>query len=1079
MKETLLKLKLFTVLGIFIISPLFSKEKLNSSLFPLENNSKKDGFVFYQVVDNAPPTIPTMVKVIENTGTSLTLSWKASTDNVGVTSYDIYRNSFFVGNSNSTTFTSKGLASNTWYTFKIRARDAAGNVSEEAGIEIKTLDITPPTRPTKLTASEITRSSVYLSWSPSTDNDRVVGYQIFQGGNLLVGTSTGTKFRVTGLTSDNTYSFSVRARDADGNYSEKSIGLIIETSDGTPPTVPSGLSAEKITPTTFNLSWTPSIDNIAVAGYEVYQNGRLLGTTTSTNYAISKLTANTSYSFTIKSKDTSANISAESSVFTVTTPPDYCVSKGFSSTLGITISRVKIGSIDSKQNPDQLITELKKGETYAITIAGREYLSGRTQFGQRYAVWIDYNGDLDFYDSGERVWNHEVTTNCPVIGTFTVPETAINGNTRIRITSQGDEVGIPYPCGDYTGTYNYGRTEDYTVNIINSTKDNNASVAPSNLSASGTDWTATNLSWSAPANTANIIGYEIYQESTLIGSSETNSFSVKGLKQITGYVFTVKAKKNDGTLSAASTPLLVTTIKAPIPYTPTDLKALKITATKADLSWAHSKNESGLDITYYIYATYYPNNNTLVGKTKDLFTTMKLMNSTIYDEVKIKAIDEMGNESGMSKSISIRPASFNPAPLPPTDLTASEITTSSVVLTWTASKNDPAISSYSVYRNSILVGSLTNGETTFKVTDLKDNTDYTFTVSANMEDAYSSESNKISIKTVALPGYCKPEISKTKRDQITSFDFGSLVRDAPSNGYTDDTAYTASLTPGQQSTIILSVTRNRYNSPKNMSNGLAIWIDLNGDKDFDDAGELVWSNSYQNPSSLDFTAIATFTLPSTVMTGKTGLRIAMKENGIPTSCQQFTYGEIRDFTVDIKKRIIEFEAPSIPKNLSVSNITKSSAVLSWEESTDNIAVTGYDIYQGNTLIGTTNLTSYTLTGLSEGTSYSYTIKAKDYAKNISASSDPVSVTTTTLSVENHDQKKNQYILYPNPAAQRLFIQQPDTTAAIYKISNLNGQVVLQGSLNENGIEVNSLSSGVYIIELKNDGKTIIKKFVKN
>ncbi|MNP95370.1 Exoglucanase B precursor [compost metagenome] len=1080
MKGNLLNPKLFAVLAILIFSSSFSKEKMNSHLFLSENNSKKDVLGLFQSTDKEKPTAPTELKVSENTGTSLTLSWKASTDNVGVTSYDIYAGSFFAGNSKSTSFTIKGLASNTWYSFKVVAKDAAGNVSAETGIGTKTLDITPPTRPTALTSTQVTRTSVSLSWTGSTDNERVVAYDIFQGGNLLVGTSTITRFTVTGLASDNTYAFSVRARDADGNYSEKSIALIVETLDGKPPTVPTGISADEITSTSIKLSWNPSIDNNSVTGYQVYRHGTLLGTTTSTSFIASNLIPNNAYSFTIKAKDANSNFSAESEIFTVNTiptPPDYCVSKGFSTVLGITLSRVQLGTIDSKQNPTQLSTELKKGETYAITVSGSEYLTGQTQFGQRYAVWIDYNGDLDFYDSGERVWNNEVTNLTPVIGTFTVPETAIIGATRIRITSQGDGVGIPSPCGDYTGTYNYGRTEDYTVNIVNSTKDSNPSTAPFNLTASETTWTTTNLSWSPPANTPNIIGYEIYQESTLIGSSETNSFSVTGLKQVTGYVFTVKAKKADGILSAASNPLLVKTIRAPWPGRPTNLQALKITSTKADLAWTPSQNTSGLDLTYYIYGSYYRNNNTLLGKTKNPFITILFSNS-YYDDVNVVAIDEMGNDSGSSNKISIKAAQANPAPLPPTDLTATEITTSSVKLTWTASKTDPPVSSYYIYKNSILIGKVNNGETTFKVTDLDANTEYNFIVYTNVEDSYQSSTEKILTKTASLPGYCKPEISKTKRDQIISFDLGSLVRSAPANGYTNDSSYITSFTPGQESTIIMAIDRYPNNSPKNMSNGLAVWIDFNGDKDFDDAGELVWSGLYTNPSSLDFTAIAKFMLPTTVTTGKTGLRIAMKENGIPTPCEQFAYGEIRDFTVDIKKPIIEFEAPSVPVNLSVSNITKTSAILSWNESTDNIAVTGYDIYQGSLLIGSTNLTTFTVNGLSAENTYSFTLKAKDYAKNTSASSEPISFTTSNLSIDEHDSKVNQYILYPNPADHRLFVQQPNNTEFLYKISNMNGQILLQGNLSQNSIEVSPLSSGIYIIELKNEEKIIIRKFIK-
>lgn len=1072
MIKTLLKIRLRFTLIILILVPLLAQANFHTPL--------------PQPADTEAPTAPTNLKATEITGSSITLSWTASTDNVGVVSYEIYQGvNILMGNSTTTTFVVTPLVSNYVYFFKIKAKDAAGNISiASISLSTKTLDITPPTRPAKLTASGATASTINLSWTASTDNEAVVAYDIYQGGNLLIATSANTNFTIAGLMPDNYYTFAVRARDAAGNVSEKSVPLLCETLDTQPPTAPTGIIAAEVTQTTVNLFWSSSIDNRGVSSYEIYKDGYIIGTSKTSSFSVANLTANTNYSFSVKALDAAGNTSLENNAVSITTKakvPDYCVSTGFSSVLGIYINRVQIGSIDTKQTQPQTSTELKKGETYAITITPNEYFSGSTQFGQRYAVWIDYNGDLDFYDDGELVWNHEVTTLSPVIGTFVVPETAGNGPTRIRITTQGDGVGIPYPCGDYTGTYNYGETEDYTVNIVNSAKDPNASIAPSNLKASEISWATTNLSWSAPANTPGIIGYEIYQESVLIGSSETTSFSVAGLMQITGYNFTVKAKKADGTLSTASSPLLVTTIRAPKPGAPTNLAVSGITASKIDLSWTPSQNVSGQDITYSVYLTYYPVNNSFAGKTKDPYISLKNLISDTNYSITVKAVDEMGNEA-ISGSISAITLSRIPGPLPPTDLIASEITTSSLTLTWTASKNDPSVAYYDIYNGSDKIGTVNNGTTTFKVNGLKDDSQYSFTVRAFLEDSYASDASAISVKTVSLPKYCVPELSKVKRDYIADLDFGSLTRSYSSySGYTDATIYTASLTPGQESTIIMSIDRSVYNTPKSESSGLAIWIDLNGDKDFDDEGELVWSALYQNPSSSDFTAVANFTLPTTVMTGKTRMRITMKENGIPTSCEKFAYGEIKDFTVDIKKPIAEFEAPTKPTNLSASNTTVSSTELSWTPSTDNMGVKAYDIYEDNTLVGTTDLTTFTVTGLNTKTTYSFTIKAKDYAQNISEISNALSVTTSaTLSVEDYNaSNKKDYILHPNPTSEKLFIRLPGDKKTTFKLSNLTGQNVGQGNVDELGIDVSQLSSGVYLIELNDGEKSVSKKFIKN
>ncbi len=85
--------------------------------------------------------------------------------------------------------------------------------------------------------------------------------------------------------------------------------------------------------------------------------------------------------------------------------------------------------------------------------------------------------------------------------------------------------------------------------------------------------------------------------------------------------------------------------------------------------------------------------------------------------------------------------------------------------------------------------------------------------------------------------------------------------------------------------------------------------------------------------------------------------------------------------------------PSTPTGVTVTATTSSSVSLSWTASTDNTAVTGYDVYRDGTLAGTTATTSFTDTGLSAATKYAYTVKAVDGAGNVSAASSAVTATT--------------------------------------------------------------------------------------
>ncbi|WP_375143055.1 hypothetical protein [Paenibacillus sp. D2_2] len=96
----------------------------------------------------------------------------ASTDNVGVTNYDIYNGSTLAASVNGTTLTAviNNLTANTAYTFTVKAKDAAGNVSAASNAVTVTTDATspvdtdPPTAPTNLTSTAKTQTSVTLVW---------------------------------------------------------------------------------------------------------------------------------------------------------------------------------------------------------------------------------------------------------------------------------------------------------------------------------------------------------------------------------------------------------------------------------------------------------------------------------------------------------------------------------------------------------------------------------------------------------------------------------------------------------------------------------------------------------------------------------------------------------------------------------------------------------------------------------------------------------------------------------------------------------------------------------------------------
>ena len=282
-------------------------------------------------------------------------------------------------------------------------------------------DTVAPTAPT-LTASGTTQTTTSLSWTGATDNVAVTGYDVYQGTTLLGSTTTATTYAVSGLTASTTYTFTVKAKDAAGNVSVASNAVAVTTlapvPDTTAPTAPT-LSASGTTLTTTNLSWTGATDNVGVTGYNVYQGTTLLGsTTTATSFAVTGLTASTTYTFYVQAKDAAGNISVASN----------------------------------------------------------------------------------------------------------------------------------------------------TVSVTTLTPDTTAPTAPT-LSASGTTATTTNLSWTGATDNVAVTGYDVYKGTTLLGSTTTaTTFAVTGLTASTAYTFTVKAKDAAGNVSVASNTVSVTTLANTVTY---------------------------------------------------------------------------------------------------------------------------------------------------------------------------------------------------------------------------------------------------------------------------------------------------------------------------------------------------------------------------------------------------------------------------------------------------------------------------------------------------------------------------------
>ena len=235
------------------------------------------------------------------------------------------------------------------------------------------------------------------------------------------------------------------------------------------------------------------------------------------------------------------------------------------------------------------------------------------------------------------------------------------------------------------------------------------------------------------------------------------------------------------------------------------------------------------------------------------------------------------------------------APSTPASLVASGTTSSTTNLAWNASTDNVAVTGYNVYRGTTLLGSTTATVRTYSVTGLTASTAYTFSVKAkDAANNLSASSNVVNVTTLAGSAvtYCASTSSSTADEKIGRVVLGTINNPSTGTaGYENFTALSTNLTRGTANTITItpSWTSTVY------SEGYAVWIDYNKNGLFTDAGELVYSKATSTATS----ASGSFTVPATATVGSTRMRVSMKYNGIPTSCETLSYGQVEDYSVNI------------------------------------------------------------------------------------------------------------------------------------------------------------------------------------
>jgi len=468
-----------------------------------------------QAADTTPPSMPSAVTVSVVSDSELDLNWTASTDNVAVAGYLVYRDGAPLATlSGVTAYQNTGLSEDTAYSYSVQALDAAGNVSPQSTAVIgrtRKKDRIAPSTPTGLVATAVSTAQINLSWAASTDNVAVTAYQVLRGGALVASLGNVTTYQDGSLNANTTYVYTVQALDAAGNASAPSTpasATTVAALDTIPPTTPTNLVGNAVSATQINLSWSPSTDNVAVANYRLYRNSVQVATLTSTTWQDTGRSPATTYTYRADAVDSSGNASGLSAAVTVSTPsaPDTTPPTTPSGLVATAVSDTKIN--------------LSWGpSTDNVGVTGYRVIR---------------NGSL-------------LTTLASVT---TFQDSGLNAATTYTYGVQAlDAAGNVSPQSNAASA------------TTQPTPDTTPPTTPSGVSATAVSATKINVSWSASTDNVAVAGYRLYRDGVLLAAvGNVTTAQDTGLAPGTTHTYNVDAVDAAGNASGKSNSAAATTL---------------------------------------------------------------------------------------------------------------------------------------------------------------------------------------------------------------------------------------------------------------------------------------------------------------------------------------------------------------------------------------------------------------------------------------------------------------------------------------------------------------------------------------
>ena len=381
---------------------------------------------------------------VTTSATSITVS-AAEGSYVGITKGGVLYGAGYIGTSGSAAITITPFGSSGTADIVVTAQNKIPYVST---ISVASGNVAPTANFSGTPTSGVVPLTVSFT-DLSTENPTSWSWNFGDGGTSTA-QNPSHQYTATG-----TYTVTLTATNAYGNDSETKTNYITVTSLAAPVAAftASATSIVKGSSVTFT---DQSSNNPTSWSWTI--TGGTPSTSTSQNPTVTYNTAGT-YSVSLTATNAAGSNTLTKTNYITVTEPTYCSCASTNCTYEW-ISSVKIGSVTKTSTASNYsdftstVINMTRGASVSLTLTPK---FKSTKYTEYWKVWIDYNKDGDFGDTGEQVYSGSGTS--AKTGSFTVPSTALTGNTRIRVVMR-DNSTVPN-CGTFT----YGEVEDYTANI--------------------------------------------------------------------------------------------------------------------------------------------------------------------------------------------------------------------------------------------------------------------------------------------------------------------------------------------------------------------------------------------------------------------------------------------------------------------------------------------------------------------------------------------------------------------------------------------------------------------------------------